>query len=77
MLKLKEGWEVHVDHAAGMRWIFLTGADWACAYASIGSDNDIRVYPFGGACSESVATVEAAHEHLLSAGSQSPWEESC
>ena len=74
-LKLREGWEVTVDHAAGIRWIHPTGACcWANAYASISNDGDVRAYPFGGAYSQRVESVEAAHEHLSSVGSQSPWE---
>lgn len=73
MLKLREGWEVREEYDTEKRWVIPTGADFEHAYAVIDFNAEVHAYPFGADEAVFVGTIEAAHEHFLSVGSQSPW----
>ena len=73
MLKLKEGWEVREEYDTEKRWVIPTGADFEHAYAVIDFNAEVHAYPFGADEAVFVGTIDAAHEHCLAVGSQSPW----
>jgi NTP pyrophosphatase (non-canonical NTP hydrolase) len=78
MLKLKEGWvEIPVTH--GDVFLSRDGEGIGEAFASYteGLNDeplDIQVYPNGNGTPVKLSTRELAHAHLLSVGSESPWE---
>jgi hypothetical protein len=86
-IKLRDGWTLDDDgHCV---WIHLDGDHYLNAYAIVVTDDESVVYfaayPHGGKKRTELPTLggkrcntaEEAHTYLVSAGSESPWEEVC